>query len=90
MHWYDEDRKQYNRERTARYRAENPDKVSEQAARYRAENPDKVREQKARYRQAKRKTHREVRFSDGSKHYIPLEEATLLLLIPVKDRHYGK
>mgnify|MGYP003417599997 CR=1 FL=1 len=37
-----------------------------------------------------RKTHKNVRFSDGSKHYIPLEEAILLLAIPLKERNYGR
>ena len=36
------------------------------------------------------RTHRQVRFSDGRKLYIPNSEAILLLDIPVKDRHYGK
>ena len=36
----------------------------------------------------KRKTHKKVHFSDGSMHYIPLEEAIPLLAIPLKERTY--
>lgn len=81
-----EDKRQYNHEWYARNKAKNPDKVREQAARYRAENPDKVREQNARYYQSKRKTQRHVRFSDGSLHWIPNEQAVLLLAIPLNER----
>ncbi|WP_169053948.1 HNH endonuclease [Agromyces sp. H66] len=38
-----------DRERKARYRAENADKVREQQARYRAENADKIRERSREY-----------------------------------------
>ena len=70
-----EDENQYNRE---------------QKARYRAEHPEKVREQRARYKKAKRKTHKIVRFADGSEHYIPHEEADALLAIPWKQRVFHK
>ena len=96
---------QYEREKHARYRAENPDKVREQKANYYAENKDKIREQraqyyaenkdnvrehKARYYQARRNTHRVVRFANGSKLWLPLAEADAYLIIPLKERHYGK
>lgn len=57
---------------------------------YRAEHPEKVREYQAQYYQARCKTHRNVRFADGSKHWLPNEEAEVLLLTPLKERHYGK
>lgn len=41
-----------------------------------------------RYYPAKRQTHRRVLFSDGSKHWIPNEEAEALLKMPVRDRHF--
>lgn len=58
----------------------------ESSARHYAENQDKVREQQDRYEQAKRKTHRKVRFSDGSKRWVPLAEAEILLKIPLSQR----
>lgn len=36
------------------------------------------------------KTHRHVRFSDGKPHWVPNEQATILLKLPVKERKYGK
>lgn len=71
-HSYD-DKKQFNRELHARYRAR---------------HPEKVRGQKARYNEAKKKTHRRVRFADGTYHYVPHADAILLLAIPLKERHY--
>lgn len=38
----------------------------------------------------RKKTHREVLFSNGSRHWIPLPEAEAYLIIPLKERHYGK
>ena len=71
-HYY-EDAKQANRENCARY--------------YET-NRDAVHEQQASYRQTKRMTHRNVRFSDGSKHWVTLEEALELLTIPLSQRTY--
>ena len=76
------------REQKARYYAEHPEKVHEQTARYRAKHPERVRESSARYKQAKRKTHRRVRFTDGSEHWLPLEEAIELLKLPLSERIY--
>lgn len=36
----------------------------------------------------RRKTHKRVQFSDGSRHWVPLDDALILLDIPVKDRTY--
>lgn len=77
-----EDEKQFRRE----YYATNKEKVLEWHACYRAEHPDKAREWNSRYYQSKRKTQRQVRFSDGSLHWLPLEEAVLLLAIPLNER----
>lgn len=60
----------------------------EKYARYKAEHPEKLREYRARSYQATRKTHKRVRFADGSRHYIPHEEAEALLKIPLKQRIY--
>lgn len=57
---------------------------------YYATNREKVRESQARYRKEKRNTHRYVHFSDGSSHWIPLPESEAYLIIPLKERHYGK
>lgn len=63
---------------------------SECKARYYAENKGKILEQKSHSYQAKRKTHRPVRFADGIARWIPNEEAEVFLLIPLKERYYGK
>ena len=39
---------------------------------------------------SRRNTHKCVRFSDGKKRYIPNEQATELLKLPVKERIYDK
>ena len=86
-HFY-EDARQAHREKNARYRAEHPEKGREYGARYRAKHPEKGREYQAQYNQAKRKTHRQVQFSDGSRHWLPLPEADAYLIIPLKERFY--
>ena len=101
-HWY-EDEKQYKREHNTRYYAENKEKECERVALYRAEHPEKAREQcsrnyaknrdkrcewQASYYQAKKKTHRLIRFADGSQRWVPLPEADAYLIIPLKERHY--
>lgn len=48
------------------------------------------REYDASYHQARRKTHRQVHFADGSKHWIPLPGALELLKIPLKQRIFAK
>ena len=48
------------------------------------------REKDIRYHQFKRKTHRRVRFSDGSYRWFPHEEALELLKIPLKQRIFAK
>lgn len=80
-HFY-EDEKQYNRE----YYTENKTKIIERQSRHYTENRDKISEKHARSYQSKRKTHRIVHFSDGSKHWIPNEEALELLKIPRSQR----
>lgn len=58
----------------------------EHVAHYRAEHPEKVREYDARYRQSRLKTHRRVRFADGSMHWINNSEAEAYLIIPLNQR----
>lgn len=74
VHSY-EDESEYNRMRKVLYRRNNKERIG-------------VRD--IQYRLNKCKTHRRVLFSDGSHHWLPLPEADAYLLIPLKDRHYGK
>lgn len=50
----DEERKQKNREKNAKYRAKHPDKVKEKNAKWRAENPDYNKEYGAKWYQENR------------------------------------
>ena len=86
-HYYAENKDKV-REQQARYYAENKDKIRVRNARYRTENKDKIRERNARYSREGYKTHKHVRFADGSRHYIPLAEADAYLIIPLKERFY--
>lgn len=74
VHWY-EDSRGYYRERSSRYRNS---------------HSDEVRAWNNQHRKIKRKTHRQVRFSDGSIHWVLNEQSVQILSIPLKDRHYTK
>ena len=71
-HWYT-DPSSYYRERSVRYRERNPEKCREYASRC--------------YKN-KWKTHRVIQFANGSKHWVPNEDALLLLAIPLSHRIY--
>lgn len=67
------------------------DRVTERGGTHTYEDAQKAwRENAAHYRENKRKTHRQVQFSDGSHRWIPLPEAEAYLIIPLKERHYDK
>lgn len=51
---------------------------------YRKTHSQYLRELRAEYN----KTHKHVRFADGTRRYIPNEQATELLKLPVKERNY--
>ena len=87
---YSAENKDRIREYQAHYYVENKDKLSEQYAHYYAENKDKVREQKVRYNKDKRKTHKQVYFADGSRRWVPLAEAEVLLALPRNQRIFNK
>lgn len=70
-----EDKSKYNREKCAHYYAL---------------NRERLRERRTYRYQRKRKTHKLVHFADGSKHWIPHEEALELLKIPLKQRIFAK
>lgn len=55
--------------------------------RYEYENEKQYRKERNALRH---KTHKDVRFSDGKRRYIPNSEALLLLAIPVSQRIYTK
>ena len=50
--------------------------------RRRQEHPEKLREKDARHN----RTHKRVKFSDGSRHWMPNDRAYVLLAIPVRER----
>lgn len=61
------------------------DRVEARGGTHRYENERQYRkEREIRHR----KTHKRVQFSDGSRHWVPLDEALILMAIPVKDRTY--
>lgn len=53
-----------------------------------AKNRDKRREHQAQYSRERCKTHRIVYFADGSRHWVPLDDAIILMAIPLKQRVY--
>lgn len=65
------------------------DRVSERGEKHRYEYEDDKQYRKERNAQ-RHKTHKDVRFSDGKRRYIPNAEALLLLAIPVSQRIFIK
>lgn len=65
------------------------DRVEAQGRTHKYEDEEQYRREKAiHYKQSKRKTHRRIQFSDGSHHWIPNDDAVLLLAIPLNQRTY--
>lgn len=67
------------------------DRVDSRGGTHRYEDEKQYwRESSALYRNSRKFTHRQVRLSNGKKQWLPNEQATELLKLPVKERTYAK